>query len=69
MNGEAVFSGNYWDFHPGCIGSVIAGEELRGLWDSGMESLVTALKLRFMEKKLRVITETIPITELQYDLL
>lgn len=69
VNGEAVFSGNYWDFHPGCIGSVIAGEELRGLWDSGMESLVTALKLRFMEKKLRVVTETVPITELQYDLL
>lgn len=69
VNGETVFSGNYWDFHSGCIGSVIAGEELDGLWDSGMESLVTALKLRFMEKKLRVVTETVPITELQYELL
>lgn len=69
VNGETVFSGNYWDFHSGCIGSVIAGEELDGLWDSGMESLVTALKLRFMEKKLRVVTETIAITELQYELI
>lgn len=69
VNGETIFSGNYWDFHSGCIGSVIAGEELDGLWDSGMESLVTALKLRFMEKKLRVVTETVAITELQYELL
>ena len=69
VNGEVVFRGNYWDFHPGCSGSVIAGEELRGIWDSGMESLVTALKLRFMEKNLRVVTEKVPITELQYELL
>lgn len=67
VNGEVVFSGNYWDFHPGCIGSVIAGQELAGLWDSGTESLVTALKVRFLEQDKRVVTETVPISELQYE--
>lgn len=67
VNGDSVFSGNYWDFHPGCIGSVIADQELAGLWDSGVESLVAALKMRFMEQGKRVVTETMPISGLQYE--
>lgn len=67
VNGELVFNGNYWDFHPGCIGSVIAGQELAGIWDSGTESLVTALKVRFLEQDKRVVTETVPISDLQYE--
>ena len=49
VNNESVFTGNYHDFHSGCHGSVIAGYNLDGLWDRGIDSLGGALKL-VMEK-------------------
>lgn len=44
---ELVYQGNEWDFHDGCSGTVFAGEDLAGAWDSGVDSFAEALKNRF----------------------
>lgn len=49
IDGKSVFTGNYWDFHSGCHGTKIGGHELKGLWDTGMTSLATALKSKIEE--------------------
>lgn len=50
VNKKPVYSGNYWDFHSGCHGTNIAGYNLDGLWDKGIDSLGGVLKL-VMEKE------------------
>lgn len=43
IDGNIVFTGNYWDFHSGCHGAIIAGYNLTGLWESGIDDLAVAL--------------------------
>ena len=50
VNEKTVYSGNYWDFHSGCHGTKVAGYELKGLRDSGIDSLATALKSKMTDK-------------------
>ena len=50
IDDKVVFSGNYHDFHSGCHGTKIGGVELKGKWDTGMDSLVTALKAELKKK-------------------
>ena len=50
VNDELVYQGNEWDFHSGCNGTELAGEDLGGLWDSGVESFANALKSRFEDR-------------------
>ena len=57
VDGENVYSGNYWDFHSGCYGSKVAGYELSGIWDEGIDSLGGVLKL-LMEKEGHEVTLT-----------
>ena len=55
VDNKPVYSGNYWDFHSGCQGTKIAGYELKGLWDQGIDSLGGVLKL-VMEKEGKKVT-------------
>jgi hypothetical protein len=43
VDDQVVFMGNEWDFHSGCRGTMIAGCDLAGKWDRGVESLATVL--------------------------
>jgi hypothetical protein len=43
LDKKAVFEGNFWDFHAGCYGPVIAGRDLSEKWERGMYGLVRAL--------------------------
>ena len=49
IDGKSVFTGNFWDFHSGCHGTKIGGYELNGIWDRGISSLATALKVKIEE--------------------
>ena len=49
INDKVIFTGNYHDFHADCHGSKIGGYDLTGLWDRGIDSLATALKLKIGE--------------------
>lgn len=50
VNDKVVFSGNYWDFHQGCIGPIVAGYNLTNTWNdegSEPENLLKALSNAF----------------------
>lgn len=66
VDGNSVFTGNYWDFHSGCHGTKIAGYDLSGIWDSGMTSLAGALKSKMEAAGKSVEIETKKLTKEEY---
>jgi hypothetical protein len=51
VRGVPVYSGNYWDFHSGCHGTLIAGLDLAGKWDSGIDSLASVIASELSKTK------------------
>lgn len=62
VNDATVFSGNYWDFHKGCRGPIIADRDLSDVWNdanSEPNELLRALAEVFKkEVPIAVLTET-----------
>jgi hypothetical protein len=58
INEKVAYTGNYEDFHAGCHGSHIAGIDLKGKWNRGMDTLVCALKNELEKKDIVQIGHT-----------
>jgi len=50
LNGQQVFLGNYWDYHPGCHGNIMPAKYQ---WD-GREGFVNALTLYIKDRGKKV---------------
>lgn len=65
INSKVVFNGSVDDFYSGCIGTKIGGYDVSGLWDQGVLSLATALKVKIEEtgKKVTIIKKELTFEE------
>lgn len=69
LDGEAVFIGNEWDFHAGCMGTTIAGYDLEGKWDKGVESLAYVLSVEIEREGATVTRSERTLTEHESDVI
>ena len=54
LNGENIFTGNFWDYHPGCHGNILP-ENYE--WD-GREGFVESLRSYIINLGEKVVIET-----------